>query len=549
MESQYIHYHNVRIPMRDGITLAAAVYLPGNKPGPFPVILNRSPYGGTSGLQYTGQCSNGYAVVWVDCRGRFLSEGKCEPWQNEVNDGYDTLEWLAKQEWCDGNVCMQGGSYPGSTQLAAAASGHKVLKAIAPSAISDTIYDTYYTNGVLELSFMPSWHIGMGTRAFPTPPNWGKLRQEFPVATLAERAGVKDEAWDDIVNNPDPAAPFWQKQKWSNYAKNMHTPALIQTSYFDLLGRRGPEIYMDLMKNPDTPESFKKHSWLRIGPWGHGVNVKEGEYSFGADSLVTEKEENDFLFSLTQGKTPELDNAPGRIIYFTMGENKWHYTNEWPLKDTVDTPFYFGSKGNANTLKGDGFLSRVELPETPADQYTYDPMDPVPTCGGRMVGSGGQKNQSEVEMRKDVLVYTSPALAEDLTVTGIVKARLFVSSSAPDTDFTVKLVDVQADGRPMNICDTIYRMRYRKGYTKVEMMKAGEVYEVEFDVDFTSYMFKKGHCVRVEISSSNFPHYERNLNTEKMPAKETEPAIANQTVYHGGAKPSCIILPVVKAKK
>ena len=232
-----------------------------------------------------------------------------------------------------------------------------------------------------------------------------------------------------------------------------------------------------------------------------------------------------------------------------MGENKWHYTNEWPLKDTVDTPFYFGSKGNANTLKGDGFLSRVELPETPADQYTYDPMDPVPTCGGRMVGSGGQKNQSEVEMRKDVLVYTSPALAEDLTVTGIVKARLFVSSSAPDTDFTVKLVDVQADGRPMNICDTIYRMRYRKGYTKVEMMKAGEVYEVEFDVDFTSYMFKKGHCVRVEISSSNFPHYERNLNTEKMPAKETEPAIANQTVYHGGAKPSCIILPVVKAKK
>ena len=242
-----------------------------------------------------------------------------------------------------------------------------------------------------------------------------------------------------------------------------------------------------------------------------------------------------------------LDKAPGRVCYFTMGENKWHYADTWPVPGAIETPFYLGSKGGANTSNGDGYLTRTKLTaDQPADKFIYDPKNPVPTCGGRKVGSGGMRDQSEIEQRQDVLVYTSPELTEDLTVTGVIKAKLFVQSSAPDTDFTVKIVDVYEDGKPMNICDTIYRMRYRNGFKNPVFMKKGEIYEVSFDVDFTSYMFKKGHRVRIEISSSNFPHFERNLNTEKLPSLETEPQKAEQTILHSAQYPSCIIFPVFK---
>lgn len=549
MNFEFVDYHNVRIPMRDGITLAAEVYLP-NAPGPFPVRLQRTPYGATAARTNPVFCQSGYAEVWVDCRGRFLSEGSCYPSANERDDGFDTLQWLAEQPWCDGHVVMAGGSYPGLTQLTAATSGHPALKAAAPSAISASMYETYYTHGVLEMSFMPSWHIGCmcsrDVKPAPPAPDWNNLRKGLPVYTLDERAGIPCQSWKDIASNPDPESPYWQKFVLKNYAKFIHAPLFIQSSYFDLLGRRGPEIYTELMADPDTPESFKRHACLRLGPWGHGVNTQEGEYSFGDASLVTEDPELDFLNAFAHEKTPGSDTAPGRIAYFTMVENAWHYTDVWPLKNTADTPFYLGGRGRANTAAGDGLLSRIEPEKDSApDHFTYQPSNPVPTCGGRIVGAGGQRDQSEVERRRDVLVYTSPKLAEDLTITGVVKARLFVQSSAPDTDFTVKLVDVGETGRPLNVCDTIYRMRYRNSYSRPEMMSPHQVYEVGFDVDFTSYLFRRGHAVRIEISSSNFPHYERNPNTEKIPAFESELHTAEQTVLHDSAHPSCIILPVV----
>ncbi len=547
MNAEYVNYHNVRIPMRDGITLGADVYLPDG-PGPFPVHLSRSPYNGTATRQNTDCCQKGIALVWVDCRGRALSDGVCEPYYNEIDDGYDTLEWLSRQEWCNGRVIMTGGSYPAQTQLSAAASGHPALVGIAPSAIGITPYETYYTHGVLELAFQPPWHIGLGVKNMPpsAKPNWEQLRRELPNITLDERAGIPCRSWQEVARTPDPDTEFWQKKSLKTYIKNIKCPFFIQGSYFDLLGRVTPDIFTELMADPDTCEAFKKHSHVRIGPWGHGVNVQEGDYSYGRESLVTEDMELDFLEKCLAGEAPDCDNEPGRIQYFTMGENKWHYTDTWPVPGAVDTPFYFGSKGNANTLKGDGWLTRVK-PEadTPADRFTYDPADPVPTCGGRMIGSGGQRCQDQIESRPDVLVYTSEILTADLNVTGMVKACLFVSSSAPDTDFTVKLVDVLPDGRPMNVCDTIYRMRYRNGFKNPEMMKNGEVYKVEFDVDYTSIVFLRGHRIRVEISSSNFPHYERNLNTEKLPALETEIRTADQTVYHGCRQASCIILPIL----
>ena len=350
------------------------------------------------------------------------------------------------------------------------------------------------------------------------------------------------------MENQTPDKPYWQNLALRNYADKIKCPFFIMTSYFDLLGEGGIDIYTKLMEAPGISEEFKKHAFLKIGPWGHGVNMKEGEYTFGPDSIVSEDLEVDFLSSVLTGKEPATDREPGRICYFTMGENKWHYTNEWPLPNTKYVNFYLGSYGSANTSAGNGFLTRTPLQaDLPADHFTYDPAKPVPTCGGRMVGAGGQKCQSEVEMRQDVLVYTSPKLTEDLTITGNVRLKFYISSSAPDTDFTAKLVDVQPDGRPMNICDGIQRVRWRNNAVEPQFLKSGEVAEIDMPVDFTSYQFKAGHSIRLEISSSNFPHFERNLNTGKENnAKETEMQIAEQTVWHDLQYPSCLILPVIE---
>lgn len=552
---QYVHYHNVRIPMRDGITLGADVYLPLDN-GRFPVILNRSPYGPTNTLQNADRCAKGYAVVHVDCRGRFLSDGICTPCRTEIEDGFDTLEWISRQDFCDGNIGMVGGSYPGLTQLTAAASGHPALKAIAPSAISADMFDVYFTHGVPELSFMPSWHIGcMCSRDIQPPPSpdWPALIRETPLGTLDKRAGIPCPSWHDLMENVNPDTALWQTLTLKNHARNLSAPFFIQTSYFDLLGRKGPEIYTELMNDPATPESFKRNSFLRIGPWGHGVNMQEGEYSFGPESIVTEDWEIDFLDSMLKGKkAPDTAALPGRIQYFTMGENKWHFSDFWPPENTVAMPFYLAGNGHANTLHGDGRLT-TSAPEStsPDDCFISDPENPVPTCGGRIVNAGGQRDQSEVEQRADVLVYTSEPLTEDLTVAGVVKAHLFVASNTPDSDFTVKLVDVSPDGRPLNLCDTIYRMRYRNGFSqeKIEMMKPGIFYEIAFDVDFTSYMFHKGNRIRVEIAGSNFPHYPPNPNTDADPLFETQRQTALQRVAHSHTRPSAVILPVLQIGK
>lgn len=549
----YIH---VKIPMRDGVQLCADVYLPPDE-GRYPVILTRSPYGATTSRNggALDWIKRGFAFVGVDTRGRFHSEGDCNPSRDEKNDGYDTLEWIASQPWCDGNVGMVGGSYVAVTQLAAASSGHPVLKAVAPSAISSCMFDCYYNGGALLLSFMPSWHIGMCSRGKtpPVPPDWKTLQQELPVATLDDRAGLPAQAWKDIVAHPF-YDEYWKEIDLKTSLPDLRAAMFIQGSWYDLLGRGSIQIYQDIVNHPDVPADVKRHTYLRIGPWGHGVNTPEGVYDFGDASMVTEDLEIDFLQNLLTGKNPSTDREPGRIAYFTMGLNQWQYTDQWPPAHVRDVKYYLGSRGGANSRSGDGVLSLNPpsadgAPESGKDHFRYDPADPVPTCGGRMVGSGGRKDQSAVEDRKDVLVYTLPALEEDLEVTGEVRLKLFISSTAPDTDFTAKLVDVSPDGVPMNVCDGILRVRYRNGLDKPGvLMEPGKVYELDIYVDVTSHLFRKGHCVRLEVSSSNYPHYTRNLNTAEDPAFGTQMRVAEQTVYHSNEYPSHLILPVASKK-
>lgn len=547
MDCLAVNYIHVMVPMRDGVKLCADVYLPSAE-GSYPVILSRSPYNATgarSGLEWI---KRGFAFVAVDTRGRTNSEGECDPGRDERNDGYDTLEWMANQPWCDGNVGMVGGSYPALTQFHAAMSGHPALKAIAPSAMSSNRYVTHYTAGALILQFKIPWYIGMSAERGVTPakpPKWDELMREIPVATLDERAGLPSKAWKELIKHPY-YDEYWKHDDLKEYTANIKAPFFIQGSWYDVIGAESINTYFDLINSPDVPENVKKHTYMRIGPWGHGVNVKEGEYSFGDESMVTEDLEIDFLMSLLTGKTPASDKEPARIAYFTMGMNKWQHTNQWPPANVKFKNYYLGSGGKANTLNGDGILSTSSPDkDMPADKFVYDPADPVPSCGGRMVGTGGQKDQTEVEQRKDVLVYTLPALKEDLEVTGPVSLKLFISSTAPDTDFTAKLVDVDPDGKPLNVCEGILRVRYRDGIDKPgKLMEPGKVYALDFYVDVTSYMFKKGHSVRLEISSSNFPHYNRNLNVAQDPLFATEMRTAEQTIYHSAEYPSHLILPV-----
>ena len=546
MKYSTVNYIDIEIPMRDGVKLIADLCLPSAE-GTFPVILCRSPYNAT-GTRNSGAltwCERGFAYIGVDCRGRFKSEGVCHPNQTELEDGYDTLEWIAAQKWCNGNVGMVGGSYVAVTQLYAAASGHPALKAIAPSAMGANMYDAYYTNGVPEFSFMPSWHIGcMCSRGVNASPDWAALRKMLPLVKHDDFAKIPSPSWKKIITTPDPADKYWQNVSLGAHAEKINTAFLIQESYYDLLGESGPEVYLDLIEKAGP--LFKKHSYMRLGPWGHGVNTPEGDFAqFGADAIVTEDAEVDFLTKALASESPLTDSEPGRICYFTMIENKWHHTNTWPPAGVVQTPFYLGSRGSANTLKGDGFVSRLKpAADMPFDTFVFDPADPVPSCGGRMVGRGGICDQSEVERRADVLVYTLPPLTEDLNVTGNITAELFVSSDAPDTDFTVKVVDVAPTLRPTNVCDGIVRMRYRDGYSCEKFMKKDEVCRVAFKVDFTSYLFKAGHRVRFEISSSNFPHFAPNCNTGANVATDEQQRKAVQKVYHSEKYPSCVYLPV-----
>ena len=560
MQYEALSYINIRMPMRDGVELAADLYLPAgavSKPTPLPTILSFSPYLATS-TRDAGSLTwvrRGFAGLRVDCRGRGQSGGTFVPWTTDVDDAWDLLEWISHQAWSNGRVGMVGGSYPAATQLAALCSGHPALVAAAPSAITTDPYDLYYTGGAQEISFMMSWHIGIsGKPSAPSAgaarPDFASVRQQLPLARLADIAGLPCPSWEAIAAN-DWHNEFWRQMADPRDLHRSRAGIFFQGSWFDLLGEKVFESFARFMEgvDPRNKASNRRFTCLRVGPWGHGVNTPEGDYSFGKHSLVTEDAEIDFLSALLTGRQPATAAQPAPIQIFVMGRNVWRYEQQWPLARTRYTPLYLGSGGKANTAAGDGRLTWVApAGEQPPDRFTYDPANPVPTCGGRIVGAGGQRDQREIEARPDVLVYTTEPLAADIEVTGSVRMRLHAASSAPDTDFTVKLVDLHPDGRPLNVCDGILRARFRGGLDQPgRPLVPGETVVLDIDVDVTSYCFLKGHAIRAEISSSNFPHFARNPNTGTAVDTETRLERAEQTIFHSALCPSHLMLPVIPA--
>jgi putative CocE/NonD family hydrolase len=541
-----VSHFNVRVRMRDGVHLAANVFRPGGQ-GRYPAILVRTPYG--KGMKpapnHLAFVERGYAVVVQDVRGRYESEGVFEPLTQEPRDGFDTLAWIARQEWSDGGVGMIGGSYLGIVQWKAALMNSPHLKAIFPVVSGyDDYRDRFYsTGGALKLGHRLLWlSQNMRLRHFRPPPFFDFVRAT-PLRTgdLAATGRTLD-LYQQALDHPAYDS-FWRRISTREQLDKIRIPVFNAGGWYDNFCQSDLEAFAALSRKS------KAHRVL-IGPWPHNMSLKFKDVDFGREAAVPLRSlQLGWFDHWLRGKPLTYADRPP-VRFFVMGANRWRDEWQWPPRARM-TRFYLASTRGANSLSGDGRLAAKAPRSSPPDRYLYDPADPVPTRGGAVccnpeIFPWGPLDQRAVEGRPDVLVYTSAPMARDVEVTGPVQAVLWVSTSARDTDFTVKLVDVAEDGAARILTDGILRLRYRNSLERAELGRPGEVYRIVVDAGVTSNVFLRGHSIRVEISSSNFPRFDRNPNTGRPIAMETRFQKAAQEVYHDRARPSHVVLPVVE---
>ncbi len=535
--------------MRDGIELAANVFVPASA-SHVPTILMRTPYGKGKGLSDSLRAfvERGYAVVVEDVRGRYESDGVFDPLHQEIADGEDTLSWIAGQEWSNQRVGMMGGSYLGIAQWQAALSGSPYLKAIFPVVSGgDEYLDRFYSpGGALKLGHRLEW-LAQNLRVPGFRPEFEQFVRRVPLRTadLAATGRVVD-FFQKALDHPAYDA-YWKSISTRAQIGRVRVPVFAAGGWYDNFAESDLEAFRLLRGR--VPENH-----LIVGPWPHNAAFRFKDVDFGPESTVALRQVqlpwfDYWLKRPDAGRHPRVDaGAPLRI--FVMGANRWRDEQAWPLERARPTPFYLSGRGRANSARGDGRLVRSAVRRESVDQFVYDPSDPVPTAGGAVCCNPrllpwGPLDQRAIEQRRDVLVYTTPSLKRPLEVTGPVRAVLYVSTSGPDTDFTAKLVDVYSDGRALNVTDGILRLRYRESLAHPVLLKPGAIYEVTIDMGVTSIEFGKGHRIRLQVSSSNFPRFDRNPNTGRAIADEREWMRASQSVYHGAPRPSHLLLPVV----
>ena len=570
---------NLGVPMRDGILLSADVYRPAGG-GAHPVLLQRSPYDKSAIATMVGlilrATAAGYAVVCQDVRGRYESGGEFDPFVNERDDGYDTLAWLTEQPWCDGQVGMFNQSYLGLTQWQAAMSGHPALKAITPTVTASDYHDGWvYQGGAFELSFNYSWTIstlildGLSRRERGGDERVAGRRQAVydGIDAMADGFGrLPLDSNEDIaayapyyaewLAHPTYDA-FWEGLDVSRAHDRLAVPALHIGGWYDIFLKGTLGNFTGMRANAATAAA-RSAQRLVLGPWNHGGmrgGNPIGEVDFGVrstgDAIDVDGLHLRWFDQWLRGVDGGFDREPP-VRIFVMGRNQWRSEAEWPLARTDWQPWFFHSGGAANSLRGDGTLSRETPGGEPPDSYLYNPRNPTPTRGGglcchHVFSYGGPFDQREVEAREDTLVYTSAPLERPIEVTGPLKVVLHATSSAPDTDFTAKLVDVGPCGSARNLADGILRVRYRHSMREPQLLEPGEVAELEIDLVATSNVFLPGHRIRVEIASSNFPRFDRNPNTGALPGSGVDMVSALQTVLHSGDHLSHILLPVIPA--
>ena len=538
---------HVRIAMRDGVRLCANVFRPAGA-GRLPAILVRTPYGKGADINanYQAFADRGYAVVVQDVRGRFDSKGVFDPLYQETPDGEDTLKWIVGQPWADGNVGMIGGSYLGIVQWRLALANNPHLKAIFPnvSGYDDYLDRFYSTGGALKLGQRLLWISDNLKAPDFIKPEFSRFVVQLPLrAADRAAAGQRIDMFQKALDHPVYDA-FWKSMSVRERIGEIRVPVFSAGGWYDNFVESDLEAFAALRK-------LGRQARLVVGPWPHNMSTPFAGVDFGPQSAVPLRTlQLEWLdYWLKPGPDKKLASA-GPLRIFVMGANRWRDEQEWPLRRTRWTPMYLSSRGNANSLNGDGVLTARPARSAPPDRYAYDPRNPVPTLGGAVccnpkVYPWGPLDQRPVEKRRDVLVYESRPLKEEMEVTGPIKAILHVSTSAPDTDFTAKLVDVFPDGHARNLTDGILRLRYRQSLERPVAARPNEIYAITIDAGVTSNVFQAGHRVRLEISSSNFPRFDRNPNTGRPVADDTELRGALQAVYHDRRHPSHVLLPVI----
>jgi len=547
--------------MRDGTRLSADVYLPADVDGPWPVLLARTPYDNNL-LMDLGffWAQHGYVYVAQDVRGRYDSEGDFAPWDAETNDGYDTLEWIGQQEWCDGNIGMTGSSYLGQVQWQAAFTGHPLLKAIAPRVMGNNLWDSpHFQGGAFGLGVNAVWGWRTMGRTMQRIDriDWPAVLRTLPLRDMEKVSGKRHPTFTTWLDRHD-YDDYWRATAVDEQFEKFTIPVLQVCGWYDLYAGGMMANFVGLRERAGSALA-RENQRIIMGPWTHSQagnlppgTTNAGDRDFGLISLLdTQQIELAWFDHWLKGVANGAETEPP-VKLFVMGANTWRDEQEWPLARTEWTPYYLHSNGKANSLNGDGWLS-PELPgDEPTDAYLYDPEQPVPTMGGcnccnPEIVPWGVFDQRPVEVRNDVLVYTSPPLDQDVEVTGPIVVHLFAATDGPDTDFTAKLIDVFPDGTAWNLCDGIVRGRYRQGRGPAELLTPGEVYEFQIDCWVTSNLFRAGHAIRLEISSSNFPRFDRNLNTGAPIADDASPRIARQRIVHDSEHPSHVLLPIIPA--
>ncbi len=588
-----MRYHQIDVDfdvparMRDGTILRANVYRPAGE-GKWPVLLTRLPYGkdfplGSSTLDPVQVARRGYVVIVQDTRGRFTSGGDWTPFVNEALDGVDTIEWASKLLYSNGSVGMYGASYFGFTQWSAAVHTPAALKTMIPYVTwNDPLNGVIFRGGALELGTAANWYLFMALDVLMRRHQGDQQALEQAIARLARQVDMLGPQgyWSlplkefAPLKEQDVAPSFFQEfdrpmdRENNRIIKRMtilgqHEQVKVPTfnigGWYDIFLQDTINNFKIMREHGSTPEA--RQSKLLIGPWTHGSATNPiGEINFGFASTAAFIDLKIDFISLQvrwfdhwlKGiDTGMMNEAP--IKLFVMGANVWRDEQEWPLARAVNTRYYLHSHGRANTLNGDGLLTTESPGSEPVDQYVYDPENPVITRGGALLMSpefrAGPFDQRPTEQREDVLVYSTPPLEQDVEVTGPIMVHLWAVSSAPDTDFVARLVDVHPDGYAQNLTDGIIRARYRN-FAKGEapsLIEPGKAYEYEIDLWSTSNVFKAGHRIRLDITSSNFPRWDRNPNTGHDFGVDAELAIAHQTILHDSEHPSYVELPVVPA--
>lgn len=552
---------NVTVKMRDGITLRADIYRPKDE-GKFPVLLVRTPYDKNGEVEFgLKAAARGYVVVAQDVRGRYESEGEWYTFKNEINDGYDTVEWAAALPYSNGKVGMFGGSYVGATQYLAAISKPPHLTGISPNVTASNYHDGWtYQGGAFEQWFNESWTSGLAEntvqrRVRANDIAWN-ARNTLPLLNypVLETPSVENAApyFSDWLKHPN-FDDYWKQLSIEDHYSQIQVPVFSFGAWYDIFLRGTLRNYSHLKTEAGT-DAAKHGQKLLIYLGGHAGGADErkiGAVDFGEKAPFDFDEAMLRWYDwLLKGQSNGIEREkPVRI--FVMGKNEWRDEDDWPLARAKMTNYYLHSEDVANGVAGNGSLSISAPGAEKVDRFVYDPNDPAPTIGGPLCcgeppnTANGPQDQRIVEGREDVLIFSTPAFSANTEITGPVSADLYVSSSAVDTDFTAKLVDVWPNGFAQNLTEGILRLRYRSSQEKPELANPGEIYRITIDMMATSNVFLPGHKLRLEISSSNYPRFDRNLNTGDEQAYATRMVKATNTVYHDKAHPSALILPVV----